>query len=710
MLPRGGFLLATSIGYLQFGAPPETIKDTMNLPEGVPSVFVLPVELFNWVRGISIAELEFPIYYNFFIRKQKTRIICYQAQAARFRRVLQESLLGPEDPSFAGEFTGLDVSEDLRSEMDYFRTMELDDVVEFVCYHNDRVTIDDVVIQIDIRGNFDIHDKGEFLAHVPGRIEYKTRYFIGEKPAEPFMPPLLGVTSLGTSSGFDPESNTSGFIFWINHHGIMVDPPVNATEWLVESNVSPKYIDSIILTHCHADHDAGTFQKILEESRITIYTTETIMQSFLRKYAALTNVTTEYLSRLFEFSPVRIGEPVLIHGALFTFCYRLHSIPTIGFYVSFQGLSIVYSSDHNNNPDIHEKFFKEKIISQERYDQLKNFKWDADVIFHESGMAPLHTLIEYIHGFPKDIRGKLYLYHIPEKEVPDELKDRMVRFGIEHTIEFDVPAPQFENAYGILRLLQNIEFARDLSLSKTQEFISILQAESFSRGDVVIQRGDPGDKFYIISSGNVSITSQDGQFRKIYGAGDYFGEAALLSGEKRSADIVAETDCVIYSIEKDQFLIFIAGTEYESILAHLTKVRDEETWDVLSSSEPLSVLTSTQRIWLESLLQPVEIADAGDIWSEGDTLDALYILRQGQVTVTYRDRAIAVLIRGDLVGCSHDLYEGKQSRYSYRHTAPLSLYRIEKEAFKKFLDQNPGLIMKLRYDFSFYFETYEDMG
>ncbi len=29
--------------------------------------------------------------------------------------------------------------------------------------------------------------------------------------------------------------------------------------------VNPKLIDSVVLTHCHADHDAGTLQKIMQE-------------------------------------------------------------------------------------------------------------------------------------------------------------------------------------------------------------------------------------------------------------------------------------------------------------------------------------------------------------------------------------------------------------------------------------------------------------
>ena len=66
-LPRGGYILDSPIGYIQFGAPPETIKDTMGLPQSVPQIFVLPYELFDWKKGINLSDLEFPIYYNFFI-------------------------------------------------------------------------------------------------------------------------------------------------------------------------------------------------------------------------------------------------------------------------------------------------------------------------------------------------------------------------------------------------------------------------------------------------------------------------------------------------------------------------------------------------------------------------------------------------------------------------------------------------------------------
>ena len=82
---------------MQIGAPPETIKDTMLLPDSVPQIFILPRKLFNADKGISLAELEFPIYFNFFIKQRKTTVICTKKQGQRLIKVLRESVFGPKD-------------------------------------------------------------------------------------------------------------------------------------------------------------------------------------------------------------------------------------------------------------------------------------------------------------------------------------------------------------------------------------------------------------------------------------------------------------------------------------------------------------------------------------------------------------------------------------------------------------------------------------
>jgi len=50
----------------------------------------------------------------------------------------------------------------------------------------------------------------------------------------------------------------------------MVDPPPFAYYLLKKHAVPSSLIESVIISHCHADHDAGAFQKILESQKIEV--------------------------------------------------------------------------------------------------------------------------------------------------------------------------------------------------------------------------------------------------------------------------------------------------------------------------------------------------------------------------------------------------------------------------------------------------------
>src|SRR4051794_29920818 len=95
-LPRGGSYVRTSVGPVQIGIPPETIKDVMELKLDVPVAYVLPRELFDRRRGLSVAEFEFPAYYNFFLLKRRCRLVVFSSDIERrVRSIFQESLFGP---------------------------------------------------------------------------------------------------------------------------------------------------------------------------------------------------------------------------------------------------------------------------------------------------------------------------------------------------------------------------------------------------------------------------------------------------------------------------------------------------------------------------------------------------------------------------------------------------------------------------------------
>ena len=165
-----------------------------------------------------------------------------------------------------------------------------------------------------------------------------------------FHPPSFGLTVLGNAHGFEKNGSTSGYVLWINGSGLMIDPPPYSSGTLEREGIRPSTIVGIVLTHCHADHDAGAFQKILTGSPVCVLTTPTIYKSFIRKYAALSDLKASLLQHSHRYIPAIIGTPLRFQGATFHFIYTLHTIPCIGFRVEWRGRSMVFTGDHLNSP------------------------------------------------------------------------------------------------------------------------------------------------------------------------------------------------------------------------------------------------------------------------------------------------------------------------------------------------------------------------
>jgi putative ABC transport system ATP-binding protein len=87
--------------------------------------------------------------------------------------------------------------------------------------------------------------------------------------------------------------------------------------------------------------------------------------------------------------------------------------------------------------------------------------------------------------------------------------------------------------------------------------------EKYAAGAVLMRQGDPGDKFYVIRSGSVDILIDAGAGPKLVatlGKGDFFGEAALLTGAPRNATVVAKEPLEVYSLGNDDFQAVIRAS------------------------------------------------------------------------------------------------------------------------------------------------------
>jgi len=99
---------------------------------------------------------------------------------------------------------------------------------------------------------------------------------------------------------------------------------------------------------------------------------------------------------------------------------------------------------------------------------------------------------------------------------------------------------------------------------------------SFSKGKVIINEGDSGDELFIVINGEIDIVKKTLQNEKYtvttLGADKSIisvGEQALIDSDKRSASVIAKTDCECLVIKRDDFIKF--GDENPKIGLDVTR-------------------------------------------------------------------------------------------------------------------------------------------
>jgi anion transporter len=96
-----------------------------------------------------------------------------------------------------------------------------------------------------------------------------------------------------------------------------------------------------------------------------------------------------------------------------------------------------------------------------------------------------------------------------------------------------------------------------LSREDVAKILGKLEERSFTAGETIIRQGDQGDAFYLIESGAVQVVVESGtgnaEIVAILGPQDWVGEMALLSGEPRSATIVAVKDSTLWRLSRQEW-------------------------------------------------------------------------------------------------------------------------------------------------------------
>ncbi len=117
-----------------------------------------------------------------------------------------------------------------------------------------------------------------------------------------------------------------------------------------------------------------------------------------------------------------------------------------------------------------------------------------------------------------------------------------------------------------IRLLRSLAIFAALPPPEIEGVARELTPVPVSAGTTVFHEGDAGDKYYAVSSGSLRIVRQ-GTLLQTVTRGQGFGELALIRDVPRAATVTAETDSLLYSLDKELFLLTVSGHAGASIAA-----------------------------------------------------------------------------------------------------------------------------------------------
>jgi putative ABC transport system ATP-binding protein len=136
-----------------------------------------------------------------------------------------------------------------------------------------------------------------------------------------------------------------------------------------------------------------------------------------------------------------------------------------------------------------------------------------------------------------------------------ELADRLVHM-VDGRIVSDV---MLNDALRICEFLKGVEAFKNLTPTELTQVAERMTRRHYLPEEVVIREGDTGHELFLISDGEVKVERGGGEVARL-GAGDFFGELALLSGQPRNATVVAARPLETYVLGEQDFNAAISAS------------------------------------------------------------------------------------------------------------------------------------------------------
>jgi len=197
-------------------------------------------------------------------------------------------------------------------------------------------------------------------------------------------------------------------------------------------------------------------------------------------------------------------------------------------------------------------------------------------------------------------------------EVAARIWYRLRREGIEHAyparvLRPDSPAAVPEDdarrAEGALRA---VDLFVPLSDEERRALAARLRPLAFGRGETVIRQGERGESLFVVTRGRVEIrVAGEGEEAVVstLGAGSVFGEMSLLTGDPRTATVLALEDTEVFPVRREDFRHVAAANP--AVLEAITRIVSDRRCELAAAMRENEEAAATRAAARRDLLERV---------------------------------------------------------------------------------------------------------
>jgi len=176
--------------------------------------------------------------------------------------------------------------------------------------------------------------------------------------------------------------------------------------------------------------------------------------------------------------------------------------------------------------------------------------------------------------------------------------------------------------------IDSVPLFQRLTSEQRESLVVCLHSASYDPGQEIVREGETGYKLFFIKTGEVTC-SEAGRELKRLGVGEYFGEQALLNGNKRTATVTALQATVCLSLTHEDLL--------QAFQSQLQMIIFRNTLEIaFERHEFLGKLSSDQREYLMGSMDFVHCTEGQPIVAENH----LHVVLSG--SIVYADEALAM--------------------------------------------------------------------